>query len=247
MLKDLIEKHAPINSTEKVDALISDMQNCRISHTNEVEIQVLYEIRKSKLQIYFKEQWQSPKPVPKVKEPKPLSKRKLLIKEMKKEIKAQSNSSLEDSFDEPIHTTQQPTEAQPQSSSEKSFKELRKEIKERAQEVLEKKKAIPDFIIESKPRVFCSNPKKPKKGKEKKTIDPFEMVERREERMAQNRDKRVQPGYSSTGVKLPTAQAMKELQEKRQHYREVYYTNKRHKDADDPKRGNGYIYIDTPM
>ena len=78
-------------------------------------------------------------------------------------------------------------------------------------------------------------------------IDPFEMVAKREERMAQNRDKRVQPGYSSTGVKLPTAQVIKERKEKLQHYREVYYTNKKHKDADDPKRGNGYIYIDTPM
>lgn len=62
-----------------------------------------------------------------------------------------------------------------------------------------------------------------------------------------NRDKRVRPGYSSTGVKLPTEQAKKERNQKLIHYREVYYTNKKYKEEGDPKRGNGYIYIDTPM
>ena len=220
MLKDLIEKHAPINSTEKVDALILDMQNCRISHTNEVEIQVLYEIRKSKLQIYFKEQWQKAVSAPIDKAP---------------------------SVVEQETISHEATPSAPTKRSKADVKALRKEIKARAKDVLEEKSALHDYLLKDRPRVFSSKPKMPKKAKEKKPTDPFEMVARREERMAQNRDKRVQPGYSSTGVKLPTAQAMKELQEKRQHYREVYYTNKRHKDADDPKRGNGYIYIDTPM
>ena len=225
LLESTLKKLSPINDCEKVDLLISTMLEQRIPHTNEVELQVLYEIRKSKIQLYFKEQWQKAQSAPIVKEPSVVIEQKTV--------------EHNDATSEPVPTKRSKTD----------IKALRKEIKARAREVLDPKPTM-EFPIVSKPKVFSSKPpqKKKEKVKEKSTrIDPFELVARREAKNERNRDKRVQPGYSSTGVKLPTAQAMKELQEKRQHYREVYYTNKRHKDENDPKRGNGYIYIDTPM
>ena len=200
LLETTLKKFSPINTSEKVDDLISVMQTLGIPHTKEVEMLVLYEIRRSKVQVYFKEQWQKCRP----------ERQRISAEEM---------------------------------TSQKLHKETESFLSTHTKGRKKKKKAKHTHLLpESVP--LHTNKVNPKKCTH---VDPFEMVARREERMAQNRDKRVQPGYSSTGVKLPTAQAMKELQEKRQHYREVYYTNKRHKDADDPKRGNGYIYIDTPM
>lgn len=202
LLESTLKKLSPINDCEKVDLLIATLQEQRIPHTNEVELQVLYEIRKSKIQLYFKEQWK--KMGPTIKKPT---------------------------------MTPAPSPTMPKVAS-KPIQPAPFQGKKHKKKMKKNTHLLPLSVPLPMNRVKL----------EKSTyIDPFEMVARREERMAQNRDKRVQPGYSSTGVKLPTAQAIKERKEKLQHYREVYYTNKKHKDADDPKRGNGYIYIDTPM
>lgn len=87
--------------------------------------------------------------------------------------------------------------------------------------------------------------KRAKASASKKSIarDPFKEVTRREKQRARNRDKRVEPGHSSTGVPLPTTQAMKEHMEAKRHRREVYYENKKNSEA---KRG-GKFYINTCM
>ncbi len=194
-LKDL----SPINTSEKVDDLIFVLQTLGIPHIKEVELQVLYEIRKSSVQVYFKEQWQKSRP-------------------------ARQRISAEEMASQKLHK-----------ETESFLSTFKKEKKKK------KKKKHTHLLPQSVP--LPTNKAKLRIA----YTDPFEMVARREERVAQNRDKRVPVGYSSTGVKLPTAQAKRELEQKREHYREVYYTNKKYKDADDPKRGNGYIYIDTPM
>lgn len=60
-----------------------------------------------------------------------------------------------------------------------------------------------------------------------------------EERRQRNGDKRVQPGYSSSGIKLPTREErLKEFKEKKNRldaYRE------RHKDDDRKPRGKFFI------
>ena len=199
LLEKTLEKLTPLNCSQKIDMLLSVMQTLGIPHTKEVELRVLYEIRRSKVQVYFKEQWQKCRP-------------------------ARQRISAEEMTSQKLH------------KETESFLSTHKKGKKK-----KKKEKHSHLLPESVP--LPTN-----KAKQKSVhIDPFEMVARREERMAQNRDKRVQPGYSSTGVKLPTAQAIKERKEKLQHYREVYYTNKRYKVEGDPKRGNGYIYIDTPM
>lgn len=75
------------------------------------------------------------------------------------------------------------------------------------------------------------------------SIDPFKLIAMREAKRAKNRDKRIEPGHSSTGVPLPSPQAMKELMEVKRHRREVYYENqKNHK----TKRG-GKFFINICM
>ena len=95
------------------------------------------------------------------------------------------------------------------------------------------------------------NTLKSKKRKKAKTSapkkvavrDPFKEVARREKQQARNRDKRVEPGHSSTGVPLPTTQAMRELMGAKRHRREVYYENQKENKS---KRG-GKFYINTCM
>ena len=55
MLQKLIAKYEPINTTEKVDALISDMQASNIYITSSVSFEVLVHINKAKTQMYFRD------------------------------------------------------------------------------------------------------------------------------------------------------------------------------------------------
>lgn len=55
MIQTLIEKHRPLNSTEAIDALVSDLESNGIPYSNKLEVEILFEISKLKIQIYFKE------------------------------------------------------------------------------------------------------------------------------------------------------------------------------------------------
>ena len=55
MLKGLIAKYEPINTVEKVDALIADMQASNISITSSASLEVVMHIKKAKIQMYFRE------------------------------------------------------------------------------------------------------------------------------------------------------------------------------------------------
>lgn len=55
MIQTLIEKHRPLNNTEAIDALISDLESNEIPYSNKLEVEILFEISKLKIQIYFKE------------------------------------------------------------------------------------------------------------------------------------------------------------------------------------------------
>lgn len=55
MLKGLIAKYEPINTIEKVDALIAGMQAANISITSSASLEVVMHIKKAKIQMYFRE------------------------------------------------------------------------------------------------------------------------------------------------------------------------------------------------
>ena len=55
MLKGLIVKYEPINTVEKVDALIADMQASNMYITSTVSFEVLMHIKKAKIQMYFRD------------------------------------------------------------------------------------------------------------------------------------------------------------------------------------------------
>ena len=55
MLKGLIAKYEPINTVEKGDALIADMQASNISITSSASLEVVMHIKKAKIQMYFRE------------------------------------------------------------------------------------------------------------------------------------------------------------------------------------------------
>ena len=55
MIQTLIEKHRPLNSTEAIDALVLDLESNGIPYSNKLEVEILFEISKLKIQIYLKE------------------------------------------------------------------------------------------------------------------------------------------------------------------------------------------------
>lgn len=59
MIEQLIAKYEPINSIEKVDALINDIKQLFLSFTPEVKLEVMLHIKKAKLQMYFNESCKS--------------------------------------------------------------------------------------------------------------------------------------------------------------------------------------------
>lgn len=202
LLESTLKKLSPINDCEKVDLLISAIQEQRIPHTNEVELQVLYAIRKSKIQLYFKEQWQKMGPT----------------------IKSPTTS--------PAPSPTMPKVAsKPVQPAPFQGKKHKKKMKKNAHLMQTPMYAVED---ELKSRAPVANPSK------------SSYFDRRQERLERNRDKRVEAGHSSTGVPLPTAQALKEHKEKRQHHSEVYYANK-HLSGGESKRGCKHFFINTPM
>lgn len=84
------------------------------------------------------------------------------------------------------------------------------------------------------------NKNSPKKKKRKIPKNKFELMEDKFER---NRDKRVERGFSSTGVPLPTFNALLEYAEKKKRRRIEYYKNH----SSENKKSNGKFFIDVCM
>ena len=55
MIEQLIAKYEPINTTEKVDALVSELKTSGIPFTSAVQFNIVLHIKKAKIQMYFRE------------------------------------------------------------------------------------------------------------------------------------------------------------------------------------------------
>ncbi len=192
----ITEKYDPLNTEEKITALFEELKNNGCVYSAELEVSILYKIRKAKLQIFLKG----------------------ILKQLPKKSKVSTKGGTEKL-----------------SSPKKSFCDpslwKKKKTKKKKKEKQEPMPIVYNYGYIDTHEEKRKTKKQPIKSRQQSKEEKFE----------RNRDKRVERGFSSTGVPLPSYNDLCYYMQKREERRSTYYKN--HSDKDAASHGKFYINV----